>query len=54
MFIGMAHVHHRAQVLIYVTTSDYTEGARRLADQHGIVRLNGNQLERLTAPYCWA
>jgi len=54
MFIGMAHVHHRAQVLIYVTTSDYTEDARRLADQHGIVRLNGNQLEQLTAPCRWA
>lgn len=49
-FIGMAHVHHHALTLIYVTTSDYTDDAARLADQHGVVRLNGHQLEALTVP----
>ena len=43
-FIGMAQVHHRAQVGIYVTTSDFTGPARALAREHGVRLVDGATL----------
>jgi hypothetical protein len=40
-FIGMAHVHHHAERMLFVTTSDYTADARTLAKQHNIQLMNG-------------
>ena len=40
-FIGMAFTHPRETSALYVTTADYTKGARELAAEHGIALLNG-------------
>ena len=40
--------HHRAEHLVLVTTSDFTDPARDLAEQHGIELINGEELEDLT------
>jgi HJR/Mrr/RecB family endonuclease len=46
-FIGMIHIHHRAEAGIFVTTSSFTEPARKLAQQHGIWAIDGIQLAHL-------
>lgn len=43
-FIGMSTVHHHAQVSIFVTTTSFTEPARRLAQQHNIQLVDGASL----------
>lgn len=43
-FIGMMHVHHRAQQGIVVTTSTFTQPAMALAKQHGIILIDGVRL----------
>jgi Restriction endonuclease len=49
-FLGMAKLHHKADAALYVTTSDYTRGALRLAAQHKDVTLiNGLMLAELLA-----
>ena len=40
--------HHRAERLVLVTTSDFTDPARDLAEEHGIELINGEDLEELT------
>jgi len=42
-FIGMASAHHRASSAMYVTTADFTRGARDLAAEHGVALLNGTE-----------
>lgn len=49
-FIGMGRIHHDVQVLVFVTTSDYTGPARTLAGQHGVTLITGGQLVALTVP----
>lgn len=56
-FIGMAFIHHRADRAIFVTTSGYTQAARRLARDHRIQLIDGVALvemahahHRLSAP----
>jgi len=46
-FIGMAHVHHQADLKLFVTTSEYTEDARTLAIHHDIQLMNGADIENL-------
>jgi curved DNA-binding protein CbpA len=46
-FIGMAHVHHKADIKLFVTTSEYTEDARALARHHDIQLMNGSDIENL-------
>lgn len=46
-FIGMAHVHHQADLKLFVTTSEYTEDARALARHHDIQLMNGADIENL-------
>ena len=49
-FIGMAKLHHKADVALYVTTSDYTRGALKLAAQHNdLTLINGLALAELLA-----
>ncbi len=48
-FIGMVHVHHKADRGIFVTTSSYTDGARKLAHQHGLTLWEGSDLTRMVA-----
>ena len=48
-FIGMGRVHHGAEVLIFVTTADYGPHARALAQEHGVILVNGAQLVGLSA-----
>lgn len=43
-FIGMLHVHHRTNLGLYVTTSEFTKNARGLGVQHGIRLINGQEL----------
>lgn len=43
-FIGMVRVHHHAQVGLYVTTSSFTDPARALAREHGIMLVDGATL----------
>lgn len=43
-FIGMAHVHHRADLGMFVTTSTFTEPARKLAKRHKIQLVDGPAL----------
>lgn len=47
-FIGMAVTHHRAERMLYVTTSQFTDPARRLGEQHGVVLFDGSGLLRLS------
>ncbi|MGC1239743.1 MAG: restriction endonuclease, partial [Acidimicrobiales bacterium] len=46
-FIGMAHVHHQADLKLFVTTSEYTVDARALANTHGIQLMDGSDIEKL-------
>ncbi len=46
-FIGMANVHHKAELGIFVTTSGFTKPARDLASEHDIVLYDGEELSRL-------
>jgi curved DNA-binding protein CbpA len=46
-FIGMAHVHHQADLKLFVTTSDFTNDARELAQRHDIQLMNGTAIESL-------
>ena len=46
-FIGMMAVHHGADQGIFVTTSDFTGPARKLAGEHGIALIDGDALSRL-------
>jgi restriction system protein len=48
-FIGMVHVHHKAQIGIFVTTSSYTDAALDLARQHGLIVYDGSDLGRMMA-----
>ena len=43
-FIGMGHVHHQADRMIYVTTAHYTQPAVDLAHKHGIQLVDGDAL----------
>jgi restriction system protein len=43
-FIGMGHVHHGAERMVYVTTADFTKPARDLAAQHHIELVDGSVL----------
>ena len=40
--------HHKAERLVLVTTSDFTDPARDLADLHGVDLISGEELEDLT------
>jgi restriction system protein len=46
-FIGTAHIHHRADLKLFVTTSEFTDHAQALAHQHGIQLMNGSDIEDL-------
>jgi hypothetical protein len=46
-FIGMATTHHRVDRGIVVTTSNFTEPARKLAKQHRIRLIDGDELARI-------
>jgi restriction system protein len=46
-FIGMAHVHHQADLMLFVTTSDFTSDARGLAARHNIQLMNGSDIVAL-------
>jgi restriction endonuclease Mrr len=46
-FIGMAHVHHHADLKLLITTSEYTDHARARAHLHGIQLMNGSDIENL-------
>lgn len=46
-FIGMMAVHHKADRGIYVTTSDYSQQAVALAQEHGIVLIDGDDLVKI-------
>lgn len=46
-FIGMATVHHRAQRLLYFTTSTYTAPAIELAKHHAIELFSGDDIVRI-------
>jgi|YelNatPaOPRAMG01_1025707.scaffolds.fasta_scaffold24541_3 hypothetical protein len=46
-FIGMMITEHRAARGIYITTSDFTEPAKRLAREHNIKLWNGSKLANL-------
>jgi restriction system protein len=46
-FIGMAHLHHHADLKLFVTTSAYTDRAQALAPLHGIELVNGSDIENL-------
>lgn len=48
LLIAMGMRHHGAERLVLVTTSDFTDPARDLADQHGVELINGEDLEDLT------
>lgn len=43
-FLGMATIHHSADLGIFVTTAGFTAPARALADQHGLLLLDGDAL----------
>ncbi|GIW05091.1 MAG: hypothetical protein KatS3mg059_1711 [Thermomicrobiales bacterium] len=46
-FIGMIHVHHRAERGIVVTSATFTQPAIELARQHGIALVDGDSLRLL-------
>jgi restriction system protein len=50
LFIGMTTTHHPVDRGVYVTTSGYTQPARKLAEQHGIRLIDGHQLARIIGP----
>jgi restriction endonuclease Mrr len=47
--ISMDYVGHHADVKLFVTTSDFTPGARDLAGHHDIELMNGSQIEELAS-----
>jgi hypothetical protein len=48
LLIAMGVRHHGAEHLVLVTTSDFTDPARDLADEHGVELISGEDLEDLT------
>ncbi len=48
LLIAMGVRHHDAERLVLVTTSDFTDPARDLADEHGVELISGEDLEDLT------
>jgi restriction system protein len=48
LLIAMGVRHHRAERLVLVTTSNFTDPALDLADQHGVTLISGEELEDLT------
>jgi restriction system protein len=48
ILIAMGMRHHNAEHLVLVTTSDFTDPARDLADQHDVELISGEELEDLT------
>lgn len=46
-FIGMVHVHHRADRGIFMTTAQYSQPAIEFAREHGIVLIDGAFLVKL-------
>jgi restriction system protein len=46
-FIGMAHMHHHADLKLFVTTSEYTDDAQALAHLRGIQLMDGSDIEDL-------
>jgi len=46
-FIGMMTTEHKADRGIYITTSDFTEPAKRLARKHNIELWDGSKLANL-------
>lgn len=46
-FIGMMNVHHRADRGIFMTTADYSAPAIKLAQQHDIVLIDGDDLIKI-------
>jgi len=46
-FIGLAHLHHHADLKLFVTTSEYTDRAQALAALHGVQLMNGSDIENL-------
>lgn len=49
MFIGMKNVHHRADRGIYMTTAEYSAPAMKLARQHDLVLIDGDDLVKIAA-----
>jgi hypothetical protein len=48
LLIAMGVRHHQAERLVLVTTSDFTDPARELADEHDVELIGGDELEDLT------
>jgi restriction system protein len=48
LLMAMGVRHHKAERLVLVTTSDFTDPARDLADEHGVDLISGEELEDLT------
>ncbi len=48
-FIGMKNVHHQADRGIFMTTADYSLPAIRLAKQHDLVLIDGDDLVKIAA-----
>ena len=48
-FIGMVHTHHNVDKGIYVTTSRFTKPAQALAEEHGILLVEQEELTRMLA-----
>ena len=48
LLIAMGVRHHNAERLLLVTTSDFTDPARDLAEEHGVDLISGEDLEDLT------
>jgi restriction system protein len=48
LLIAMGVRHHRAERLVLVTTSNFTDPALDLADEHGVTLISGEELEDLT------
>jgi restriction system protein len=48
LLIAMGVRHHNAERLLLVTTSDFTDPARDLADEHDVELISGEDLEDLT------
>jgi restriction system protein len=48
LLIALGVRHHDAERLVLVTTSDFTDPARDLAEEHGVELISGEDLEDLT------
>jgi len=46
-FVGMAHLHHHADLRLLITTSEYTDHARARAHLHDVQLMNGSDIEDL-------